>query len=64
MAGIRRGGFVFVTWIGDHGPRHVHVYKDGRLILKWDLELGLPMVGTPESRVLELIRELQSEGRL
>lgn len=55
---------MFVTWIGDHGPRHVHVYKDGRLILKWDLEFGLPMVGTPESRVLELIRELQSEGRL
>lgn len=25
MAKIRRGGFQFVTWVGDHGPRHVHV---------------------------------------
>ena len=35
---IRRGGYVFFTWKGDHPPRHVHVYRDGRLIVKWDLE--------------------------
>lgn len=23
---VRRGGFVFVTWVGDHAPRHVHVF--------------------------------------
>ena len=23
------GGYVFVTWKGDHPPRHVHVYSDG-----------------------------------
>ena len=28
---IRRGGFVFLTWKGDHTPRHVHVYRDGKL---------------------------------
>jgi hypothetical protein len=28
MGKLRRGGFVFVTWIGDHGPYHVHVYED------------------------------------
>ena len=25
---IRRGNYVFLTWSGDHLPRHVHVYKD------------------------------------
>jgi hypothetical protein len=31
---IRRDNYVFLTWIGDHSPRHVHVYRDGKLILK------------------------------
>jgi len=35
---IRRGGYVFVTWVGDHPPRHVHVYRDGELVAKWDLD--------------------------
>jgi len=30
---IRRGGFVFLSWAGDHAPRHVHVYRDGVLIV-------------------------------
>jgi hypothetical protein len=38
MGKIRRGGFVFVTWKGDHSPYHVHVYRDGTLVVKWDLE--------------------------
>lgn len=37
MGKIRRGGYVFVTWKGDHAPRHVHVYRDGKLVVKWDL---------------------------
>jgi hypothetical protein len=55
---------VFVTWIGDHAPRHVHVYKDRRLMLIWDLENEVAMEGRPESRILELIHRLQEEGRL
>jgi hypothetical protein len=61
---IRRGGFVFVSWKGDHLPRHVHVYRDGKLIVKWDLENGKPMKGTPSRRILALIAELESEGLL
>ena len=64
MSKTRRGGFVFVTWMSDHAPRHVHVYRDGRLVLKWDLENGLPMRGKPTARILELIGELESEGLL
>ena len=42
MPRIKRGGYVFIVWKGDHSPRHVHVYRDGTLILKWDLELRRP----------------------
>ncbi len=48
MGRIRRGNHVFLTWKGDHDPRHVHVYRDGKMI----------------KRVLALIRELQAEGLL
>jgi hypothetical protein len=64
MARIRRGGYIFLTWIGDHPPRHVHVYRDGKLIVKWDLENRMPMIGEANRRVLSLIDELESEGLL
>lgn len=64
MGKIRRGGFIFVTWIGDHSPYHVHVYKDGELVVKWDLENDLPMKGNASRKVLKYIRELREEGEL
>ena len=64
MGQLRRGNYVFLTWKGDHGPRHVHVYKDGKMIVKWDLENEKAMRGRPTKRVLTLIRELEAEGLL
>lgn len=64
MSKIRRGGYVFLSWVGDHTPRHVHVYRNGRLVLKWDLERGVAMKGEPTPRVIGLIRALEDEGRL
>ena len=64
MTKIRKDDHVFVSWKGDHGPRHVHVYRDGKLVLKWDLENQRAMKGKPEPRVLRLIRALEAEGRL
>lgn len=64
MARIRRGGYVFLTWAGDHSPRHVHVYRDGQLILKWDLENRKPMKGAATRKILDLIDELESEELL
>lgn len=66
MGKIRRGGFMFIWWIGDHSPRHVHVFdKNGKLITRVNLEtmqaMDIPKV---ERKILELIRELQNEGRL
>ncbi len=64
MGKIRRGNFIFISWVGDHAPRHVHVYKDGQLVLKWDLENGQAMKGRSTKRILELIEELEREGLL
>lgn len=64
MGKIRRGGFIFITWKGDHSPRHVHVYRDGRLVVTWDLENRRPMRGAASGKVLRVIEKLEAEGRL
>ena len=64
MGKIRRGGYIFVTWKGDHSPRYVHVYRDGKLVLKWDLDNRKLMKGKVVRKVLDLIEQLESEGLL
>jgi hypothetical protein len=50
---IRRGGYVFLAWIGDHSRRdvHVHVYRDRALVVKWDLDNWQPMKGQADPRL-------------
>ena len=64
MGKLRRGGYIFVSWKSDHPPRHVHVYRDGKLVVKWDLDNKQPMKGKASRRELELIAELEAEGLL
>ncbi len=64
MPKIRRGGYTFFAWKGDHDPRHVHVYRDGRLVVKWDLDRGMVMKGSDNRRVRTLIAELRARGLL
>ena len=64
MTKIRRGSYVFITWKGDHSPRHIHVYKEGRLIVKWSVIEQMPMKGVASRRVRKLLRELIEEGEL
>jgi hypothetical protein len=64
VAKVRRGGYVFLSWKGDHPPRHVHVYRNGRLVVKWDLDHKKPMKGQASRRLRMLIEELEREGRL
>ncbi len=55
---------MFVTYIGDHAPRHVHVYGDSRLVVKWDLDNNQPMEGQINRSILKYITQLKKEGRL
>lgn len=40
------------------------MYKDGKFVVKWDLENGVAMKGKATKRILKLIVEPQQEGRL
>ena len=64
MGRIRRGGYLFITWKGDHDPKHVHIFKDDREILKFDLEQMEPMSGKINRKIIELIKKLVEEGLL
>jgi hypothetical protein len=64
MGKIRRGNFIFVTWIGDHAPRHVHVFKHNKLVVKFDLERGQVIEGKINRRILKLLETLRQEGLL
>jgi hypothetical protein len=64
MGKVRRGNYVFLSWKGDHAPRHVHVYRDGKLVVKWDLENGRAMEGIAGKRLERMIRQLEAEGLL
>jgi hypothetical protein len=61
-------GTIHVYAIGQAGPsiwsRHVHVYRNGKLVVKWDLDNKKPMMGAASRKLLDLIRDLESEGRL
>jgi hypothetical protein len=40
------------------------VYRDGKLIVKWDLDNQKPMKGAATQRILEFTSELEAEGLL
>ncbi len=63
MGKITRGNYIFLSWIGDHG-HHVHVYKDDRLIVKWDLDNWLSIKGKATKRIENLLKALLAEGKL
>ena len=64
MGKVKRDGYVFLSWIGDHTPKHVHVYKDGKLIVKWDIENTMAMKGAATRTILKYIDELLEEGKI
>ncbi len=65
MGKIRRANYVFVSWVGDHG-NHVHVYRDGHLVTKWDLDHDCEEPGSKAAsrKIKDLIQELKAEGKL
>jgi len=66
MGKIRRGGYVFEWWIGDHPPRHIHVSDGkGKLLGRVRLDTREAIdAWQPPRKVIEIIEELQRIGRI
>ena len=64
MGRIRRGGYIFFMAKGDHSPRHVHIYRDGVMVAKFDLEGWEVMAGNIDRRLRQILKQLREEQRL
>ena len=66
MGKVRRGGYIIVWWTGDHEPRHVHVKtSSGKKLGRLDITALRGLEGwLPDRKLIEVIEQLKSEGRL
>ena len=66
MGKVRRGGYLFLWWIGDHAPRHVHVFDaKGKLLGRVTVPGNEPLdAWKPSRKVVEILESLHQEGRL
>lgn len=64
MGKIKRGGYTFIRWKGDHDPPHVHIYKDENFIGKIDLRDFSVIEGDLSSKVMFILIMICKEGKL
>ena len=66
MGKIRRGGYILEWFIGDHVPRHIHVYDNKRKFIgRLDLDRMVGLEGwMPDRKLIKLIHDLKRERRL
>ena len=64
MGHLKRGGYLFLTWVGDHPPRHVHIYRGQKLVARFDQESRRAMKGGVSRKLLKILKQLEREGRL
>ena len=62
MGRIRRGGYIFEFWVGDHPPRHVHVIKSRKLLAQVELDEKLTLMeGKINRRIQKILKKLMEE---
>lgn len=66
MGRVRRSGYIIEWFIGDHVPRHVHVYDSkGHFLGRLNLETLAGLEDwSPSDTLVGLINELRAEGKL
>jgi hypothetical protein len=62
MSRWKRFGVIVVRYSTDHDPPHVHVYQDGRRILKFDIEAWQVMEGRMTPKARKALEALSREG--
>ncbi len=64
MGREKRGGYLIEWWIGDHLPKHVHVYKNGKEMVKVELPGFTVLIGKLNKKLKKILMELIKEGRI
>jgi len=58
----RSGGYIIRMYQNDHPPLHVHIFKDGRQLDRYDLEHGEFMDGTIGRHLGRVLAALRASG--
>lgn len=64
MGRWKRFGVIVVQHAYDHDPRHVHVFEDGKRLLKFNLDEWTVMEGELTPRAKRALEALRREGVL
>ncbi len=64
MGREKRGGYLIEWWIGDHLPKHVHIYKDGKEVTKIELPGFRVLNGKMNKKLKKILTELIKEGKI
>ena len=64
MGRIKCGGYIIDWWIGDHYPKHVHIYRDGKEIAKIQIPQMILLTGNVNRKLRKIIQKLVKEGKL
>lgn len=64
MGRIRRGGYLIEWWMGDHSPKHVHVYNRGREVAKVRIPEMLVLKGRLNRRLRTILQDLLRRGKI
>lgn len=64
MGRIKRGGYLIEWWMGDHWPKHVHVYEDGKEIARIQVPEMIVLTGHMNKRLRKILKEILEKGGL
>ncbi|QQR80902.1 MAG: DUF4160 domain-containing protein [Deltaproteobacteria bacterium] len=64
MGRLKRGGYLIEWWIGDHDPKHVHVYEDGKDVAKIKVPDLLVLQGKMSKKLRKILEGLIKDGEL
>lgn len=62
MSRWKRLGIIVDWYAYDHDPRHVHVFEDGKRMLKFNIDEWTVMVGKLTPRARKVLESLKKEG--
>ncbi len=62
MSRWKRFGVIVVLYSTDHDPKHVHVFEDGKRLLKFDIENWTVMEGKITVKTRKALEALRQEG--
>lgn len=55
-------GNIVVWCLYDHALVHIHIYRDGRMVCKWAINLKVGIEGQMSKKLLRIIDRLEIEG--